>query len=51
MHEELPAYDLSLGLAGLPHRWQAYFENLYHLVREMPAEQARSQAPLWRQSS
>ncbi|MGW7072359.1 DUF4760 domain-containing protein [Streptomyces sp. NPDC054855] len=116
VHEELPAYDLSLGLAGLPqegrdlvrelgwyydnlgalvthgvvaiepvsgylggsvlsvwehmeplvkaerarrarsalpdpHRWQAYFENLYHLVREMPAERARSQAPLWRPPS
>ncbi|WP_043457645.1 DUF4760 domain-containing protein [Streptomyces fulvoviolaceus] len=23
-----------------PNRWQEYFENLYHLVREMPAEQA-----------
>lgn len=116
VHEELPGYDLSLGLAGLPEegrdlvrelgwyydnlgalvahgvvdigpvsgylggsvlsvwehmeplvraersrrtqsalpdpdRWQAYFEILYHLVRETPAEQARSQAPLWRPPS
>ncbi|MEU6765033.1 hypothetical protein ABZ916_21175 [Streptomyces sp. NPDC046853] len=113
VHEELPAYDLSLGLAGLPEegrglvrelgwyydnlgalvahgvvdiepvsgylggsvlsvwehmeplvraerarrrqsalpdpeRWQAYFENLYHLVKEMPAERARAKAQLWR---
>ncbi|MFE2103546.1 hypothetical protein, partial [Streptomyces sp. NPDC059468] len=31
-----------------PNRWQAYFENLYHLVRETPAEQARAETPLWR---
>nr|WP_024126085.1 hypothetical protein [Streptomyces sp. FR1]AHE38703.1 Hypothetical protein pFRL2_28c [Streptomyces sp. FR1] len=116
VHEELPACDLSLGLAGLPEegrdlvrelgwyydnlgalvahgvvdvepvsgylggsvisvweqmeplvraerarrmqkslpdpdRWQAYFETLYHLVRETPPEQARTQASLWRPSS
>ncbi|WP_157881127.1 DUF4760 domain-containing protein [Streptomyces griseoruber] len=33
-----------------PGRWQVYFENLYHLVRETPAEQDRAQAPLWRLS-
>ncbi|MFF0734205.1 hypothetical protein ACFYVK_21575 [Streptomyces chartreusis] len=35
---------------GLPDadRWQAYFENLYHLVRAMPPEHARAQAHLWR---
>jgi hypothetical protein len=32
-------------------RWQLYFENLYHLVRETPAEQARVGTPLWRLSS
>ncbi|MGW4756146.1 DUF4760 domain-containing protein [Streptomyces chartreusis] len=30
-----------------PNRWQEYFENLYHLVREMPPEQARAQTRLW----
>ncbi|WP_141753775.1 MULTISPECIES: DUF4760 domain-containing protein [Streptomyces] len=33
-----------------PNRWQEYFENLYHLVRELPAEQARAQARHWRLS-
>ncbi|WP_162931320.1 hypothetical protein [Streptomyces sporangiiformans] len=33
-----------------PNRWQAYFENLYHLVRETPAEQARVRTQLWRLS-
>ncbi|TVZ75664.1 hypothetical protein [Streptomyces sp. BK340] len=33
-----------------PTRWQEYFENLYHLVRETPAEQARAETPLWRLS-
>ncbi|MEU6674205.1 hypothetical protein [Streptomyces sp. NPDC046925] len=31
-----------------PERWQAYFENLYHLVKEMPAERARAKTQLWR---
>lgn len=31
-----------------PNRWQEYFENLYHLVRETPAEQARARTQLWR---
>lgn len=31
-----------------PNRWQEYFENLYHLVLETPAEQARAQTHLWR---
>lgn len=31
-----------------PNRWQEYFENLYHLVRETPPEQARAQTHLWR---
>ncbi|MEV0174511.1 hypothetical protein AB0I00_25735 [Streptomyces sp. NPDC050803] len=31
-----------------PNRWQAYFENLYHLVRETPAKQARARSRLWR---
>ncbi|MGW0576257.1 DUF4760 domain-containing protein [Streptomyces sp. NPDC002920] len=113
IHRELPAYDLSLGLAGLPEekqdlvrelawyydnlgalvthgvvgiepvcgylggsvisvwerleplvaversrrsqnglpdptRFQEYFENLYHLVRETPPEQTRAQTRLWR---
>ncbi|MFI5795085.1 hypothetical protein [Streptomyces sp. NPDC051677] len=34
-----------------PDRWQVYFENLYHLVREAPPEQARTQTPLWRLSA
>lgn len=34
-----------------PSRWQQYFENLYHLVRETPAEQARAGTRLWRLSS
>ncbi|MFE0174303.1 hypothetical protein ACFWZ2_18475 [Streptomyces sp. NPDC059002] len=33
-----------------PNRWQEYFENLYHLVREMPPSQARAQTDLWRLS-
>ncbi|MEU7484264.1 hypothetical protein [Streptomyces sp. NPDC042319] len=31
-----------------PNRWLEYFENLYHLVRELPAEQARARTQLWR---
>lgn len=31
-----------------PDRWQAYFENLYHLVRENPPAQARKNQPRWR---
>ncbi|MET7363576.1 hypothetical protein ABZS76_34750 [Streptomyces sp. NPDC005562] len=31
-----------------PDRWQAYFENLYHLVREMPPPRARAETALWR---
>ncbi|MEV5358384.1 hypothetical protein [Streptomyces sp. NPDC052693] len=31
-----------------PNRWQEYFENLYHLVRDMPAERARAQTHRWR---
>ncbi|WP_405407144.1 hypothetical protein [Streptomyces decoyicus] len=31
-----------------PNRWQEYFENLYHLVLDMPAEQARARTPQWR---
>ncbi|MGW7647092.1 DUF4760 domain-containing protein [Streptomyces bobili] len=31
-----------------PQRWQVYFENLYHLVRETPPRRARSQATGWR---
>ncbi|OEJ21927.1 hypothetical protein AR457_39005 [Streptomyces agglomeratus] len=31
-----------------PNRWQEYFENLYHLVHEIPADQARAQTELWR---
>ncbi|WP_037624143.1 DUF4760 domain-containing protein [Streptomyces aureus] len=31
-----------------PNRWQEYFENLYHLVREIPADQARAKTELWR---
>ncbi len=30
-----------------PDRWQVYFENLYHLVRSMPPEQARARTHLW----
>ncbi|MGI5405179.1 DUF4760 domain-containing protein [Streptomyces chartreusis] len=33
-----------------PNRWQEYFENLYHLVRETQAQQARAQTRLWRLS-
>ncbi|MGW6272208.1 DUF4760 domain-containing protein [Streptomyces sp. NPDC055060] len=33
-----------------PNRWQEYFENLYHLVREMPAEHARASSRHWRLS-
>lgn len=33
-----------------PNRWQEYFENLYHLVREIPPEQARARTRLWRVS-
>ncbi|MCX4976245.1 hypothetical protein [Streptomyces sp. NBC_00620] len=29
-------------------RWQVYFENLYHLVRETPPTKARSSAKRWR---
>ncbi|WP_196942741.1 DUF4760 domain-containing protein [Streptomyces sclerotialus] len=31
-----------------PNRWQEYFENLYHLVREAPAERVRARSRLWR---
>lgn len=31
-----------------PNRWQEYFENLYQLVRETPAEEARAQTRRWR---
>ncbi|MGA5503665.1 DUF4760 domain-containing protein [Streptomyces umbrinus] len=31
-----------------PNRWQEYFENLYHLVRETPSDQARAATHLWR---
>ncbi|MEU1708403.1 hypothetical protein ABZ478_24025 [Streptomyces sp. NPDC005706] len=31
-----------------PNRWQEYFENLYHLVRETPADRARAGTHLWR---
>ena len=31
-----------------PQRWQIYFENLYHLIQEMPPEKARSTQRLWR---
>ncbi|CAM5549207.1 DUF4760 domain-containing protein [Streptomyces microflavus] len=31
-----------------PNRWQEYFENLYHLVRETPADRARAATHLWR---
>jgi len=31
-----------------PERWQIYFENLYHLIREQPPEEARSAQHLWR---
>lgn len=33
-----------------PERWQAYFENLYHLVRETPPPQARAAQARWRLS-
>lgn len=29
-------------------RWQIYFENLYHLIRELPPEKARSAQRMWR---
>jgi hypothetical protein len=29
-------------------RWQIYFENLYHLIRELPPEKARSAQHMWR---
>ncbi|WP_329134933.1 hypothetical protein OG552_20310 [Streptomyces sp. NBC_01476] len=31
-----------------PIRWQVYFENLYHLVKETPPSKARSGEKLWR---
>jgi len=31
-----------------PERWQIYFENLYHLIREQPPEKARSAQRMWR---
>ncbi|MFE6398923.1 DUF4760 domain-containing protein [Streptomyces alboflavus] len=31
-----------------PNRWQEYFENLYLLVRENPADRARARTQLWR---
>lgn len=31
-----------------PERWQIYFENLYHLIREQPPEKARSGQRMWR---
>ncbi|MFF3399697.1 hypothetical protein ACFYW6_14375 [Streptomyces sp. NPDC002659] len=31
-----------------PQRWQAYFENLYYLVRETPPPQARAAQDRWR---
>jgi hypothetical protein len=31
-----------------PQRWQIYFENLYHLIQELPPERARSTQRLWR---
>jgi hypothetical protein len=31
-----------------PNRWQEYFENLYHLVLETPADRARAATHLWR---
>ncbi|MEU3794898.1 hypothetical protein AB0F07_34755 [Streptomyces fructofermentans] len=31
-----------------PTRWQQYFENLYHLVREIPPAEARAKTDLWR---
>ncbi|MFD4740707.1 hypothetical protein ACFWNQ_25575 [Streptomyces virginiae] len=31
-----------------PNRWQEYFENLYHLVREVPPERARAESRSWR---
>ncbi|WP_418361227.1 DUF4760 domain-containing protein [Streptomyces lincolnensis] len=31
-----------------PNRWQECFENLYHLVREIPADKARAETNLWR---
>jgi hypothetical protein len=31
-----------------PERWQIYFENLYHLIRERPPEKARAAQRMWR---
>jgi hypothetical protein len=31
-----------------PRRWQAYFENLYLLVKELPPGPARARQRLWR---
>ena len=31
-----------------PERWQIYFENLYHLIREQPPAKARSVQRMWR---
>jgi hypothetical protein len=31
-----------------PERWQIYFENLYHLVRQLPPQKARSAQGRWR---
>ena len=31
-----------------PERWQVYFENLYHLIREQSPEKARSVQRMWR---
>jgi hypothetical protein len=31
-----------------PERWQIYFENLYHLIQELPPEKARSTQRMWR---
>jgi hypothetical protein len=33
-----------------PNRWQAYFENLYRLIRETPPPQARAAQARWRLS-
>ncbi|WP_153182732.1 hypothetical protein [Streptomyces sp. E2N166] len=30
-----------------PERWQAYYENLYHLVATTPPHEARTKAPRW----
>lgn len=31
-----------------PERWQIYFENLYHLIRDQPPEKARAAQRMWR---